>query len=362
MLEDNFIIGSEAASNARKANSTNVNKFFKAFHKFYYEVKMGKNPNFVRNLCDPFGFALLCKDYPFDVYIDKSKNCRAIYDGYGKRNNTEYAYYKGMFNFKQLLTLLYRGYLFDYNLAVDIYNMQHDSLDIFKKIMYGQGYVVNRFDYSKTRVRRYYKSAYPSKLTLNEDNNINIPYIHRLCDGIVFPVIVSPYNRGLHIETLDSKNYGNGLCILDNNDNIVDVLRINDTTFIDNPLENRLKFANNFKGHDVIQYGKAWSLRSAFDIAKMCDANRTNGVLLRPCYQDFFNNTWFQWCETSVVFCCEINEELVTFNTKKSDPDYFTLGGDLAELNPVEKRVDEKMWLDNFDIKEFQRILELKKR
>ena len=52
----------------------------------------------------------------------------------------------------------------------------------------------------------------------------------------------------------------------------------------------------------------------------------------------------------------------MAFNTKKSEPDYYTLGKDLAELNSVEKRVDEKMWLDDFDIKEFQRILELKKR
>ena len=75
----------------------------------------------------------------------------------------------------------------------------------------------------------------------------------------------------------------------------------------------------------------------------------------------YFNNTWFEWNKTSVVFCCEINEQLVAFNTKKSEPDYFTLEGDLAEINPIEKRIEEKIWLDDFDIKEFQKILNLKR-
>ena len=358
MLNDNFRLISKIHP-PKKASSTNANTFFSDFHKFYYGIRTKSNPNLPKTICDPYGFALLCEDFTEEVNMDKFKNCKAVYDGKGEKNNITYSYYKGMFTFPQLLGLLYRGYLFDYQLAINIYNMQHDCLDIFLQIMNGRGYVINRYKPGEKKVGKYMNYASESKISLNEDKDILIPYIHRVCDGMTWPCIVHKNNRNFHLDYLETKRYGEGLCILDGLNQIIDVLKVNDSWLTETPLSNRLKFANQFKDYEPIQYGKCWSLRSAYDMAVICNTTSLNGVLIRPCHEDFFSNRWFEWNKTSLIYCCNIKNKLTTFNVKRSKPDFYTLEGDLGEVNPIEERVNERMWLDDFDINEFCRIIDL---
>ena len=88
-----------------------------------------------------------------------------------------------------------------------------------------------------------------------------------------------------------------------------------------------------------------------------CD--REKGILIRPCYEDYFKTTWFEWSDTSLIYCCKINGELRISNRYSSKPDYYTLEGEKDDVPPQESRLYERIWLDDFDIKEFQQILEL---
>ena len=96
------------------------------------------------------------------------------------------------------------------------------------------------------------------------------------------------------------------------------------------------------------------------EFGKLMNCNRTDGLLIRPCHEDYFDTSWFEWSRTSLLYCCLIKGELKIANRKSSEPDYYTLEGDLGEVNPYEQRVYERIWLDDFDIKEFQQILKLK--
>lgn len=358
MLNDNFRLISKIHPSKKAANS-NAETFFSEFHKYYYGVRMNTNPSLPKEICDPYGFSMLCEDFKGEVRMDGGRKCKAVYNGEGERDNITYSYYKGMFTFPQLLSLLYRGYLFDYALAINVYNMQHDCFDVFSQIMNGRGYVINRYNPTSKKVGKYMNYASESKIHLNESGNIFVPYVHRVCDGMSWPCIVHENNRGFHLRVLDTKRYGDGLCVLDGNDNIIDVLRVNDTWLTETPLSNRLKFANQFDGFEPVWFGKCWSLRSAFDMGVMCGASARDGVLIRSCGEDFFTNRWFEWCDSSLVYCCNIGGELTTFNVKRSKPDFYTLEGDLGEVSPLEERVNERMWLDDFDINEFRRVLDL---
>lgn len=141
---------------------------------------------------------------------------------------------------------------------------------------------------------------------------------------------------------------------------IIDCLKINDTWFTDLPLEERLKFAFKCTEYEVQEYGKAWSWRSILDIGKMLEANSTNGLLVRGARENFFQNRWFNWSKTSLIYCKKANGQLVAKTKGRLQPDYYTLEGDEGIISPFEEKKYNRMYLDDFDIREFQKIMELK--
>lgn len=358
MLYDSFRINSKIHPN-KECSNTNAETFFTDFNTFYYDVRQNKNPNLPKKICDPYGFMLLCKDFKDEVNLDKNIKCKAVFEGKGQKNNITHGYYKGMFTFPQLLTLLYRGYLFDFDLAMNIYRIQHDPLAILTQIMKGRGFILNRYKPHLKKVSKLMNFASESKISLDENGYIPIPYLYRVCDGLSWPCIVHKNTEGYRISKEYLHGWGEGICILDLDDNIIDVLKINDTWLTETPLINRLKFADQFEEYEPIQYGKAWSLRSAYECAYRIGAEPHNGVLVRPCHQDYFSNHWFAWNENSLIYCCKIKGELTTYNVKRAQPQFYTLDGNPEDANPIECRKNEKMWLDDFDIDEFQRILDL---
>lgn len=358
MLNDSFRINSTIHPDKRAA-STNAETFFDEFNKYYYDIREGKQPNLPKKLCDPYGFMLLCKDFSVNVKIDKYKKCKAVYEGKGEKDNVTHKYYKGKFTFSQLLHLLYRGFWFDYELAMSIYQLQHNPLYIFQQIMNGRGYIMNRYKPNIKQVGKYMNYASESKISLDENDYIPIPYINRVCDGLSWPCLIHENTHAFFVSKEKVHGWGEGFCVLDDNDNIIDVLKINDSWLTETPLSNRMKFAHKFDEYEPIPYMKVWSLKSAFESAKVLEANSTDGVLLRPCNQNYFTTTWFEWNKNSLIYCCNINNKLTTYNVKRSKPDFYTLEGDVGEVNIREERVNERMWLDDFDIHQFQQILEL---
>ena len=359
MRNDNYTISSTFRPQ-KSASQCNVKEFYEMFENFYMKVLMKKVPDLDHRMCDPYGFALLCKDYePIYGGVDNDGN-PSCSEAFLNSFNTPYdSLYKYKFPFKILLDLLYRGYYFNYDLAMDIYQMQKNPLAIFKQIMNGHGYIINRLKPNKKKVGKLMNYAYESKITLSENRPIDVPYKHRVCDGKIWPCIVSESFNGAGIKKDETDGFGEGLFVVNEKEHIIDCLKINDLWVVDTPLENRLTFGVHSRNYEMAPYMKAFSWRSALDAGKILGLNKKNGILIRPCYENYFKTTWFEWSKTSLIYCCNINGKLQIANRKRSKPDFYTLEGDLGEVNPYEERIYERIWLDDFDIKEFQMILDL---
>lgn len=357
MLHDNYEIRSAWQRGRRSAN-TNIGIFLEYFNKFYDRVRMRDKPSMDTNLRDPYGWALLCDDYTDEYIYDTHFTCKDIWDKKGQESNISIPTYRGKFSFKVLLDLLYRAYWFDYDKAIEIYNNQGSALSIFIQIMNGNGFVMNRFRPDIKECAKYMKHAFESEIALDENYPISIPYIHRVCDGMVAPFIIMLKPDVLYIEKLECHGYGEGLFLTDKN-SIFDVIRINDLWLVDLPLENRLKFGHICTEMDMEPYLKTWSLRSSFNGAQMLNADPQHGILMRGARENFLSNRWFEWNENSLLFCHKVNEKLIATSRGRSQPDWYTLNGDVGHINPYEERTHEQVWLDNFDIQEFRRILDV---
>ena len=360
MLQDKYNIKS-SINVSRKGTNQNIITFLSFFNAFYNGIRMHRKPNFYHDMCDPYGFALMCKDYNgLDIKYDSSMTCKQIFEGNALDDNfsTDYPTYKGQFTFKEILDFLYTGFLFDYEKAMNVYQNQYDAFDIFNQILNGDGFIFNRAKPTLKKTQQALKTAFESIITLNENKTIRPPHVWRLCDGMIAPFIVQKYYPDMKIEKADCHGFGEGIFITSNNE-IIDCLKINDTWFTDLPLESRLQFAFKCTDFDVAQYGKAWSWRSILDVGKMLDANSTNGLLVRGARENFFKNRWFNWSKTSLVYCKKVNGELVAKAPGRASPTFYTLEGDEGLINLLEERRYERIYLDEWDIREFKKILEL---
>lgn len=363
MLLDPYRISSNFRPQKRASNCK-LDTFFPKFHEFYQKLRAGMNPDLPHEICDPYGFYILCEDIKSEQnkFINETNEttCKKIYLNCDKRIKD--MPYFGAFTFKQLLDLLFRGYYFSYDLAINVYHMQHDALNIFTQIMNGQGYIMNRLKPNKKKVGKLMNYACDSQINLNENAIINTPYIHRLCDGKSWPCIISEGYNFARVEEADTSGFGKGLFIVDDSERIVDCLKINDLWLADTPLENRLSFASNCRDYNVAPYMKAFSWRSALDAGKILGCTRSGGILVRPCYENYFESTWFKWSKNSLIYAYYSKGEITIGRQGVSKPDFYLLEGDgsVGEISPIEERVVERIWLDDFDCKEFQKIMELK--
>lgn len=358
MLRDKYRLNS-SISKERNGVNQNIRTFLSFFNSFYDGIRTKKKPNFYHDMCDPYGFALMCEDYKsLNPIYDMDLTCKEIFEKKGSEERMDLNTYQGQFTFVEILDMLYIGFLFDYNKAMNVYRNQNNAFDIFDQIINGNGYIFNRVRpyLKKSRIATRY--AFESIISLNEKLPIHIPHIWRLCDGMTAPFIIHKYHSDLHIVEAECHGFGDGIFII-SNDQIVDCLKINDTWFTDIPLENRLQFAYKCTEYDVAQYGKAWSWRSILDVGKMLKANSRQGLLVRGARENFFQNRWFNWSATSLVYCKKTNGKLVSKVPGNVKPDFYTLEGDVGAINPFEERVHERIYLDNWDIMEFQKIMEL---
>lgn len=358
MLNDNYNLKSTITPN-RKGTNQNIRTFLQLFNAFYNKIRLREFPNFYHEMCDPYGFALLCKDYNSKTIVyDMDLTCQQIFNGEATEEHIDVPTYKGQFTFKEILNFLYYGFWFDYNKALAVYRNQHNAFHVFNQIINGNGFIFNRAKPELKKSRVATKFATESIIELDENARIQLPHIWRLCDGMVPPFIVMKHSRDMQVVEAECHGYGDGIFVVAN-EKIIDVLKINDTWFADLPLENRLKFGYKCTEYEMADYGKAWSWRSILDVGKMIGANSTHGLLVRGCRDDFFNNRWFNWSKTSLVYCFENNGQLQASLRGPRQPDFYTLEGDLGIINPFEEKKTERVFLDNFDIREFQKIMEL---
>lgn len=359
MLNDKYRLRSSINQDRRGTNQ-NIRTFLIFFNKFYDGLRSKTKPNFSHEMRDPYGFALMCSDYKKDsLKYDMDLTCKEIFEEKATEDRNDLITYQGQFSFVEILDMLYIGFLFDYQKAIDVYNNQRNAFDIFNQIINGNGFVYNRARPELKKTRENIKFAFESAINLNENLPINTPHIWRLCDGMVPPFIVMKHNRDIRLERLECHGFGEGLFIVSGN-KIIDCLKINDTWFTDLPLEHRLFFAFKCTECDVAEYAKAQSLRSILEVGKLLGGNKTNGLLVRGARENFFHNRWFNWSKTSLIYCKKINGQLTSKAPGRAKPAFYTLEGDEGIINPFEERKYERVFLDDWDINEFKKILELK--
>lgn len=358
MLNDSYHLKSTITKD-RSGTKQNIQVFLEYFNSFYDGIRMRTKPNFYQEMRDPYGFALLCEDYKDNtINYDDSLCCQDVFENKGNENNVSSTTYHGCFKFTEILNMLYIGFLFDYKKAIDVYNNQHNAFNIFNQIINGNGFIFNRAKPYLKKSRLRIKNAFESIISLDENLPIQTPHVWRLCDGMVAPFIVSKFTNDIYMKRAKCHGFGEGIFLL-SNDKIIDCLKINDTWFTDLPLEDRLQFAYKCTEYDVVQYAKAWSWREILEIGKLLDANKTDGLLVRGARENFFSNRWFNWSKTSLIYCKKYNNELIAKAPGRATPTFYTLEGDEGLISPVEEKKHERIFLDNWDIKEFQKILEL---
>ena len=360
MLKDRYHLKS-TISKSRHAKNQNIRVFLEFFNNFYNGLRARKKPSFYRDMCDPYGFALMCEDYKNENLVyDMDLTCKEIFDGKASEERMDQITYQGQFTFTEILDFLYVGFWFDYRKAINVYKNQHDAFNVFNQIINGNGFVFNKARPELKKSQENSKNAFESIVSLDENLPIDIPHIWRLCDGMIAPFIITEYSPSIQVRKADCHGFGEGIFLI-SNEKIIDCLKINDTWFTDLPLEDRLQFAYKCTEFEVAQYGKAWSWRSALDVGKMLGCNSRNGVLVRSCRENFFENRWFNWSENSVVYCKKVNGKLVSKSPGRITPSFYNLEGDEAIINPLEERTFERIYLDDWDINEFMKIKELKK-
>lgn len=359
MLNDKYHLKS-TFSKSRSGRNQNIRVFLEFFNNFYNGIRVRKKPSFYRDMCDPYGFALMCKDYKNDeLMYDMDLSCKEIFEGKATEDHIDMITYQGQFSFIEVLNFLYIGFWFDYKKAINVYNNQHDALSVFKQIINGNGFIFNRARPDLKKSQEYSKRAFESIVSLDENLPIDIPHIWHLCDGMTPPFIVMEYSPIIRVQKADCHGFGEGIFLISDNQ-IIDCLKINDTWFVDLPLESRLQFAFKCTEYEVAHYGKAWSWRSILDVGKLLGCNYHNGLLVRGCRENFFENRWFNWSRNSILYCKKTNGKLVAKTRGRIQPDFYNLDGDEAIIKPFEERTYERIYLDDWDINEFMKIKELK--
>lgn len=359
MLNDKYHLKS-TISQRRHGLNQNSYVFYNFFNSFYDNIRIRRKPNFYPDMRDPYGFALMYEDYQnLNFTFDRDLTCKEIFEGQGEASNISLPTYCCQFSFKEILDFLYIGFWFDYRKAINVYNNQHDAFDVFNQIINGNGFIYNRAKPNLKKSQEASKNAFESIVNLNENNQIHIPHVWKMCDGMIAPFIIMKYNASIQVVKANCHGFGEGIFLISDN-KIIDCLKINDTWFSDLPLEDRLFFAYKCTDYEVEKYIKTWNWRDTVEAGKMLGANSYDGVLVRGAREDFFRNRWFNWSENSIIYCKNINGELVSNARGNSKPSFYNLNGDEVIVNPIEERNYERIFLDNFDIKEFQKIKELK--
>lgn len=355
MIEDPYSITSQIANVRRYSNMT-FDKFIKFATVFYDKTQKGYHPSITRQICDPYGWALLCNDYQDEDFpLNMEASCKDIFEkkceGDGSTSDLI-----GALDFKTILNLIYRGFWFNYDLAMELYMMQNSPLSIFKQILGGRGYIFNRFKPDLVESQKYLKFASESILYPDEKLRIPVPHIYRVCDGLNWPVICMNYTGPYRVVKGECGGFGDGLFIVDYDYMIIDVLRVNDLWLTDTGLENRLRFANTCKEYDTRSFVKCWSLRSSLEAGKMLNANPDDGLLLRSCAENFYKNYWFRWYEGSLIYYKRTQKGKLTTQTK-AKPNWYKLTGEDGTVDDFEYRRYDRVFLDEWDVKEFQKIL-----
>lgn len=207
-----------------------------------------------------------------------------------------------------------------------------------------------------------------------DGEDIRIPRLNYHISGTNFPIIVQENPKKLYIKEVSNKNNDNGIVIVDENDIIYDVIKINNFWIYDYPLANRIEFLGrfqNFKPYLVCE-----TINEVLDATETLKIKKKNGLLMRSILEGAVPNkcNWLVWSPKSKV-------TFKIWKERKNSPKYLRLVDDfihefdidLKDINHdfIEITLDgssyslgfeENWWMDVDDFGVWSEILKVRKK
>lgn len=257
--------------------------------------------------------------------------------------------------FTQNVKTLFTIFDFDLKSFYEVWEYQHNIERLLYQIVREDFFIGNRFSKKKKKQwkSKYQLICYPTKY-----DNIKMPQIHRVLDGLVFPVLVSKNNHNYQVQRLNTTNFGDGDFITCNNE-IIDCIRINNFWQTRNHLKQRLSFSflvdTSFDEAPMIICNNMTDIQTAW---KMLNANVEDGILIRSLGENLYENYWLMLNKDSafVAMYTHSGYSMSKYGTNKRG--FVTLEGKhIGTLGYTYTALKKMRWLDSFDIERFQKIV-----
>lgn len=254
------------------------------------------------------------------------------------------------YNVKILFTI----FDFDLKSFYEVWSYQHNIKRLLHQVVNERFFIGNRFSKKKGRIKRpkHQLVCWPSRY-----EEINPPKIHRILDGLLFPVMVSKNNHNYQVQRLETTNFGDGDFITCNNE-IIDCVRINDFWQTRNHLKQRLSFSflvqTDYDEAPMIICNNMNDIEKAW---KILNANPNDGILIRSLGENLYENYWLILNKDS-SFVAMYTKKGFSLNRGSNKRGFVTLEGrHVGPLGYSYTALKKMNWLDKFDINRFQKIV-----
>ena len=349
MRDDPYIL------NSCKNNQINQKKdFHSPWNKFFNAIKrIEKNKNMIPSeqtkaiLLDVNCWLAMFYGYEYEQNNSDNRLGYTILQGIDKTvDDTLF-----QTNAKRLFAVFY----FDLKSFYEVWMYQQDIKRLLRQIVQEQFFLGNRFAKKKKRPWKptYELTCYPSQHSL-----LKMPVLHRVLDGLLFPVIVSKNHRDYKIERLDITNFGEGDFITCEGQ-IIDCIRINDFWQTRNHLKQRLAFSflveTDYDEAPMIICNNMKDIKNAWTLL---NANHEDGILIRSLGENLYENYWLVLNKDSAFVAMYTKSGFSMNKGGRNKRGFVTLEGrHIGTLGYTYTALKKMTWLDEFDIKRFYEIV-----
>lgn len=256
--------------------------------------------------------------------------------------------------FPHNVKILFTIFDFDLKSFYEVWEYQHNIKRLLKQVVHEDFFIGNRFSKRKGLHKPQYQLiCWPSR-----HENINPPKMHKILDGLLFPVIVSKNNHNYQVQRLQTTNFGDGDFITCNNE-IIDCIRINDFWQTRNHLKQRLSFSflvqTDYDEAPMIICNNMQDIKDAW---RLLGANADDGVLIRSLGETLYENYWLILNKDSSFVGTYTKYGFTMHNRGTHKRGFVTLEGrHVGTLGYNYTALKQMRWLDKFDIERFQSIV-----
>lgn len=349
MKDDPYILNASKNNqvNQKKNYHSPWNKFFNAIKRIEENKDMIPSEQTKAILLDVNCWAAMFYGYEYK----QNKSDKRL--GYMVLQDIDNTVNEALFkhNVKRLFTVFY----FDLKSFYEVWTYQQNIQRLLNQVVQEQFFLGNRFARKKKRPwrPRYELICYPSQHDL-----LKIPTLHRVLDGLLFPVIVSKNHSNYNIERLEITNFGEGDFITCNGQ-VIDCIRVNDFWQTRNHLKQRLSFSylveTDYDEAPMIVCNNMKDIKDAWVLLK---ANCKDGVLVRSLGENLYENYWLILNKDSAFIAMYTKNGFSMNKGGRNKRGFVTLEGrHIGTLGYTHTALKQMNWLDKFDIERFYEIV-----